>query len=130
MALRASESRTCLASATSANGTPRTGGSLAIRQFQPLFGVACEATVTIVTGSVVATFTQQGSHDGTNWFDLKPSQNTAAVTMTATGTRTFSVEPAAWCYAFFRCNVTLSGAATAAGDLTQIDYRVVKFGAA
>lgn len=113
-----------LASATSANGTARNGAELNMDTVHP--GILCAVVgCTIVTGSVVATFSCQGSMDGTTWYDLKSSSNTANTTFAATGTAALVVTPGAWAFPLFRVTATLSGAATAAGDLTVVNYQYV-----
>jgi len=114
-----------LASATSANGTARNGASLILPVVQRNT-LSVECTVTIVTGSVVCTINPQVSMDGTNWFDLKLTNNAANVTLSASGTVAIGI-PAVSGWQFFRVRMTLSGAATAAGDLTAATYRYEKF---
>lgn len=110
-----------LASATSANGTARDGTAIQPGIFAPgSIGVRCSAT--IVTGSVVATFKVQVSQDNSTFYDLKPMNNAASVTITATGDVVLSVDSAAHSWRFLRVVGTLSGATTAAGDLTSADY--------
>ena len=117
---------TGLASATSANGTARNGASMALGIVEPgTLSVACD--VTIVSGSVVCTMVPQVSMDATTWYDLKPANNAAPVTASVTATLAISC-PEASGWAFFRMKMTLSGAATAAGDLTACTYRYVKYG--
>jgi len=116
-----------LASATSANGTARNGASLIVGIVQP-GSLSVQVDLTIVTGSVVGTFTPQVSMDGTTWYDVKQSHNPALVTSAATAALSISI-PDVSGWKFFRCVATLSGAATAAGDLTAITYRYVRYGA-
>jgi len=116
-----------LASATSANGTARNGASLALNQVEP-GTLICECVATIVTGSVVATFQPQVSTDGSTWVDLTTQTNTAITTVTATATRAIPISVQVAAYAYFRMVATLSGAATAGGDLTAVTYRWVRFG--
>lgn len=116
-----------LASATSANGTARNGAPLPLNQFQPGI-LAAHCGVTIVTGSVVCTCKWQVSIDGTTFVDLKDQNNAASVTITATDTRAISCPLSAFAYPYARLVMTLSGAATAAGDLTVADYRGMRFG--
>lgn len=111
-----------LTSATSANGTARTGAALIAGQIMP-GTLSADCSVTIVTGSVVATVRWQGSADGTTWVDLKESTNAAPTTVTATGTVDIKCPDSAWGFALCRATITLSGAATAAGDLTVLTYR-------
>lgn len=116
-----------LASATSANGTARTASTaVSTQQMEPgTISFLCQAT--IVTGSVVATFNIQVSDDGTTYYDLKTQNNAANVTVTATGNVVLSVPMSASGWLYVRCTATLSGAATAAGDLTQVDLRFLRF---
>lgn len=117
-----------LASATSANGTARNGASLSLEMCD-VRTLCCQCTVTIVTGSVVCTWKPQVSWDGTTWYDVKLPNNAAAVTSTADATLAFMIPTeciAAW--NFFRMVATLSGASTAAGDLTEVTYRYVQPG--
>lgn len=110
-----------LASATSANGTPRNGAAIDLGQCAPgSLSVFCNTT--IVTGSVVATWKVQVSNDGTTFHDLALLNNPSPVTVTATATRVLAVPHAAHSWKFVRVVATLSGAATAAGDLTASDY--------
>lgn len=115
-----------LASATSANGTARTGAALIAGQIDKGSLVA-DCSVTIVTGSVVATVRWQGSADNSTWVDVKPPPNTAPTTTTATGTLAVECPQGAWGFPFIRATITLSGAATAAGDLTVVTYRYRPF---
>lgn len=111
-----------LASATSANGTARNGASLPMNYVHP--GSLCvQATVTIVTGSVVATLKPQVSNDNSTWYDLHSAENVAYVTIAATGTVALAIPMAASAFKYFRCVATLSGASTASGDLTAVVYR-------
>ena len=111
-------------------------GSAATRngQLLPLQQVAAGSlsvlvSTTIVTGSLVATFKPQVSLDATNWYDVKPSNNAAFVTFTATGTACLSL-PDLTGWKFFRMQATLTGASVAAGDLTGATYVYRKFGSA
>lgn len=117
----------CLASATSANGTEREGATLALG-FVARNTLSIECIVTIVSGSVVCTIVPQVSMDGTNWRDLKTSNNAAPVTVAATAALALQVTGTSG-WRFFRTKMTLSGAATAAGDLTAATYRYEKYGA-
>jgi hypothetical protein len=117
-----------LASATSANGVARNGTSVSLATMAA-GSLSIAAQATIVTGSVVATFKPQVSLDNTNWFDVKLSNNAANVTLAATGSLALQLSDLSG-WKFFRCVATLSGAATAAGDLTQVDYIARKFGSA
>lgn len=116
-----------LASATSAENTARDGASLIVGLVEP-GSLSVQVTLTIVTGSVVGTFTPQVSMDGTTWYTLKLPNNAALVTSAATATLCLSM-PDVSGWKFFRCQATLSGAATAAGDLTALIYRYVRYGA-
>lgn len=116
-----------LASATSADGTARDGASLIVGLVEP-GSLSVQVTLTIVTGSVVGTFTPQVSMDGSTWYTLKLPNNAALVTSAATATLCLSM-PDVSGWKFFRCQATLSGAATAAGDLTALTYRFVRYGA-
>lgn len=117
-----------LASATSANGTARNGASLSLA-ICDVGTLSCQCTVTIVTGSVVCTWKPQVSWDGTTWYDVKSINNAAAVTSTADATLNIPIPQEAIAgWMFFRMVATLSGAATAAGDLTAVTYRYVQPG--
>ena len=117
-----------LASDTSLNGVARLGNSISLATVAAgSLSVAAQAT--IVTGSVVATFKPQVSLDNSTWFDVKLSNNAANVTLAASGALALQLaDLSGW--KFFRVVATLSGAATAAGDLTQVDYVYRKFGSA
>ncbi len=117
----------CLASATSANGTARNGATLALG-FVARNTLSVQCTVTIVTGSVVCTIVPQVSMDDSTWYDLKTTNNAAPVTVTADATLALQVQGTSG-WRFFRAKMTLSGAATAAGDLTAATYRYEKYGA-
>lgn len=115
-----------LASATSANGVARNGTALPLELVAAgSLSVAC--TATIVTGSVVATFKPQVSNDNTNWYDVRLSNSAALVTVAASASLALQMSDLSG-WKFFRMVATLSGAATAAGDLTQVDYVARKFG--
>ncbi len=116
-----------LASATSANGTPRNGTTQPTNGMQP-GQLVLDCSATIVTGSVVATFKTQVSMDDSTWVDLKTMNNASPVTLTATGTVALVVDHAAQTFRFVRAVATLSGAATAAGDLTAVTTRWLQFG--
>lgn len=116
-----------LASATSANGTKREGASLNMNLVEP-GSVGVEVSTTIVTGSVVNTITFEVSNDGTTWTLLRDANNAAPTTITATATRALAAPVAALAWRFLRVCCTLSGAATAAGDLTDATYRFVASG--
>ena len=91
-------SRVALASATSDNGTARNGA--AVNSFEVAAGVlVADLSVTIVTGSVVCTSRWRGSADGgTTWVDIKPMNNAASVTTTATATLALECPLAAWAF--------------------------------
>lgn len=128
MALYKQSNTVGLASATSANGTARNGASLSMELIDPRT-LSCQCTVTIVTGSVVCTWKPQVSWDGTTWYDVKLVNNAAAVTSTADATLCFPIPVEAIAgWKQFRMVATLSGAATAAGDLTAVTYRYVQPG--
>jgi hypothetical protein len=116
-----------LASATSADGTPRNGTAIATVSVHP-GTLMMECSATIVTGSVVATFDVQGSMDNTTFVPIRLPNNAALVTITATATRALPLPEAASVYPFLRAVATLSGAATAAGDLTAATFRYLKHG--
>lgn len=113
---------TALASATSANGTARNGASLPLNLVHP-GSLSLQVTVTIVTGSVVATVRHYVSMDNSTFYEMRDEMGTAPVTITATDTRAFPVPMAVLGWKFYRCSATLSGAATAAGDLTAVVMR-------
>ena len=117
-----------LASATSANGTARNGTALPLELVAAgSLSVACVAT--IVTTSVVATFKPQVSNDNSTWYDVRLSHSAALVTVSASASLALQMaDLSGW--KFFRMVATLSGATTAAGDLTQVDYVARKFGSA
>jgi hypothetical protein len=116
-----------LASATSANGTARNGATFNSDIGHP-GTLILDCSATIVTGSVVAAFKLQGSIDGTTWVDIKNLENVATVTLSATGTVALLVPTAAYSFQQLRAVATLSGASTAAGDITVITYRYVPRG--
>lgn len=120
-------SRASLVSATSANGTARNGTAIMSDDYQ-IGTLVFDCSTTIVTGSVVATFRVQGSVDGTTWVNLVDLANTAPVTTAATGTLAIVVPSAAYAFQQVRCTATLSGAATAAGDLTVVTARFIPRG--
>jgi len=112
----------------SGSAATRNGGSLPLQQIAA-GSLSVLVTTTIVTGSLVATFKPQVSLDNTNWYDVKPSNNAAFVTFTATGTACLSLaDLTGW--KFFRMQATLTGASVAAGDLTGATYVYRKFGSA
>ena len=116
-----------LASATSANGATRNGATLALGFAEP-GSLSVQVDLTIVTGSVVGTFVMQVSNDATTWYDVRPTNNPAPTTSAATATLALCPQNLAG-WKFFRCNALLSGATTAAGDLTAITYRYLRYGA-
>ena len=117
-----------LASATSANGVARNGTSVSLATMAA-GSLSIAAQATIVTSSVVATFKPQVSLDNSTWFDVKLSNNAANVTLAASGSLALQLgDLSGW--KFFRIVATLSGASTAAGDLTQVNYIARKFGSA
>ncbi len=123
-----------LASATSANGTARNGTALTTEFAAPgTIAVVCSADVK--TSSVLATFKLQISVDGTTFVDLSGGTSSPITFATASGTgstvtttKVLSFDIAA--HAFVQCRVvaTLSGAATAADDLTSATMYYVPFG--
>lgn len=115
-----------LAVATSPNGTARNGTTIAAGtvEFSQL-SLLC--TTTIVTGSVVATYTVQVSDDNSTWYTFRPQSNTAPTTVTATGSIVLDVHPSIQTWRYFRPVATLSGAATAAGDTTLVTCKIIKF---
>lgn len=116
-----------LALATSANGTARNGATFVTNLTQPgIIAARCESRIT--TASVVATFQWQASRDATTWYDVKDAPQTATVN-TAAGTgsevityRLVCLPMQAHAEPYVRLVATLSGAATAAADKTQVDY--------
>lgn len=120
-------SEVALASATSADGTARNGATLATNGVRP-GTLSARCTATIVTGSVVATFRWQVSADGTTFYDLKESPNTAHVAVTATGSVVIDAPPSVSGWEYCRVTATLSGATTAAGDLTLANYHYRVYG--
>lgn len=121
-----------LASATSANGTERTATtSFSTIKANPGSIVAI-CTCSITTASVVATFKPQVSLDNSTWFDLKLPNNASNVASAAgTGapvTSRFALDcPGASSFPYFRCNATLSGAATAGADVSEVSVRYLRF---
>lgn len=115
-----------LALATSANGTARNGASQRTNNLQA--GMAATCKCTIVTGSVVATFKFQGSDDNSTFVDVGVADGTTngaaySYQFAASGTVLLPLPPGIANYAYIRVIATLSGATTAAGDKTQVDYR-------
>lgn len=123
----ARSSVTALASATSAQNADRNGAALNTNQVHP-GSLFVDLSVTIVTGSVVCTLRHQTSEDGSTWIDHAVENNAANVTITATATRRIPAPPGVSTARFYRCVATLSGAATAGGDLTAATYRFLRFG--
>ena len=116
-----------LASATSADGTPREGATLTTDQIGP-DGVMVACIATLTTSSVTAKFTPQVSNDGTNWYDIKQPQAPAQVAI-ATGTGSpvttrvaLHIDKSVKAFEYFRCNATLAGATTDPADVSQVDY--------
>ena len=115
------------ASATSANGTARNGTALAMNTVEPgTLSALCVGS--IETSSVVATYKWQVSQDGSTFYDLK-SQNNAANVATAAGTgsavaHSFVLDcpKSASGWRYVRLVATLSGASTAAADVTAGTY--------
>lgn len=134
MALRVGmTSLTGLASATSANGTLRPGASLPMAGVKPgslLFECQCSIT----TASVLCTFVVQASFDGTNWFDVYVPAVVSTASPAGTGspvtTRRVLALPveSLSSFNFVRANATLSGAATAGADVSNINYRFRRYG--
>jgi len=112
----------------SGSGATRNGNLLPLQQVAA-GSLSVLVSTTIVTGSLVATFKPQVSLDATNWYDVKPSNNAAFVTFTATGSAALQLtDLTGW--KFFRVQATLTGASVAAGDLTGATYVYRKFGSA
>jgi hypothetical protein len=110
------------------NGVARNGTSISIATVAA-GSLSIAAQATIVTSSVVATFRPQVSLDNTNWYDVRLSNSAALVTVAASASLALQLaDLSGW--KFFRVVATLSGAATAAGDLTKVDYVYRKFGSA
>ncbi len=120
-------SRASLPSVTSANGTARYGTAIMSDDYQA-GTLVFDCAATIVTGSVVATFRVQGSVDGTTWVNLVDLPNTAPTTLAATGTIAILVPMAAYAFQQVRVSATLSGAATASGDVTSVTARYIPRG--
>lgn len=119
---------TALASATSANGVARNGASLATNLADP-GAIIVECTSAITTSSVLATFKLQSSRDGTTWFDLSGTSADQSTWASAAGTaspvttrKVLWFPIAAHGHRFVRVVATLSGAATAAEDVTSATY--------
>jgi hypothetical protein len=119
--------QTALASLTSPNGTARNGTAVNTNVVHPGTLVA-HCVVTIVTGSVVCTIKHEVSLDNSTFVELAGLPNNAAnVTVTATATKVIPVPPEACAFPFYRTVMTLSGATTAAGDLTACTNRWLAF---
>lgn len=122
-----------LASATSANGTARNGTALTTELVHPgMLSALCVGSID--TSSVIATYKIQVSLDNTTFHDLKLPNNAANVA-TAAGTgstvaHSFVLEVPLCVHTFpyFRVVATLSGAATAAADVTAVTYRYIQPG--
>ena len=110
----------------SGSAASRTSSTLMLDNMAP-GSLALTVSATIVTGSLVATFKPQVSLDNSTWFDVKPSNNAAYVTITATGTAALQLADLTG-FKFFRVVATLTGASPAAGDLTQVSAVYRKFG--
>jgi len=120
--LQSALSGVALASATSANGTARNGATLFMDGIMPGTLVA-DDSITIVTGSVVCTTKWQGSADNSTWVDVRDPNSVAPSTEAATATRAPAAPLGLWGFQYGRVVMTLSGASTAAGDLTASTYR-------
>lgn len=127
-----------LASATSNNGTARTGAVLDLRKVEPgSVVVFCHSAIT--TSSVVATFKLQVCDDADpstgTWYDLKLPNNAANVA-TAAGTGSnvdtyvaLGGGTISGAVHWFRAVATLSGASTNSADVTEVAYKYLRFGA-
>lgn len=124
----ARSNETALASATSADGVARNGATITMQKVALGTPVAAHCVVTIVTGSVVCTVKWQYSLDGSTFYDLRDANNTAQTTITATATRGIQAPAALSNFPYGRVVMTLSGASTAAGDLTAATYYYLRFG--
>jgi hypothetical protein len=124
---------TSLASATSANGTARNGASLPTNLIHP-GTVLMECVGSITTASVVATYKLQATADNINWVDVKTANNAAPVTVAGGGGTPLAhaialeVPSGIMAYQAIRGVATLSGASTAAEDVTSIKFRYVQPG--
>lgn len=117
-----------LASQTSLNGTARNGTAVTLNGVHPgTLSALCVGSTK--TSSVVATYKWQVSMDNSTFYDLKPMNNAASVT-TASGTGSdvaysfvldCPISASGWKYA--RPVATLSGAGTAAEDVTSVTVR-------
>ena len=110
----------------SGSGATRNGTMLPLQQVAA-GSLSLLVETTIVTGSLVATFKPQVSLDNSTWYDVKPSNNAAFVTFTATGSACLTL-PDLTGWNFFRVQATLTGASVSAGDLTAARYLYRKFG--
>jgi hypothetical protein len=115
-----------LASLTSADGVARNGATLITNSIKD-GTLSAFVTATIVTGSVVATIKWQVSADNSTFYDVRDLNNTAPTTITATASRVIPAPAVAMGWEYARVVVTLSGAATAAGDLTVANYHYVPY---
>jgi len=112
-----------LASLTSANGAARNGATLQLGTVAP-GSLLVDITFTLVTALVVGTAAFQVSDDGVTFRPLATLNNAAFVNTTAAVTTSLVVpipDPSA--FRFFRVVLTLSGATTAAGDLSVATYK-------
>lgn len=133
MAIYKRSSQVGLASATSANGTARDGAALTTELVHPgMLSAYCSGSID--TSSVIATYKIQVSVDGTTYVDLKMPNNAANVA-TAAGTGStvahvfvLEVPLCVHAYPYFRVVATLSGASTAAADVTSVTYRYIQPG--
>lgn len=121
-----------LASATSSNGTARNGATLPTYQIEP--GTLCiKCYANVKTASVLATFKVQVSDDNSTWYELIDG-GTPVSEATATGTGSdvatyFAIYvPDVSGFRSVRAVATLSGAATAAADVTKVDYKFRVYG--
>lgn len=126
------QSKLGLTSATSANGVARPGAALSLQQALP-GSVSAICIGNTKTSSVVATYKWQVSYNGTTYYDYR-SVNNAAQVSTDAGTGSdvpysfvLDAPPGVCGYPFARVVATLSGAATAAADVTAVTYRYVTF---
>lgn len=85
------------------------------------YTLAFQFVVEAVGGTPTVTYKFQGSHDGTNWYDLAYVTDSTDTTATATRTATavgaqtlFLANPAARAYRYVRCVTTLN---------TNVTYR-------
>jgi hypothetical protein len=133
MAICKRDSVVALASATSANGTARNGTTLTVERIQP-GTLMVECVGNVKTSSVVATYKVQVSQDNTTWVDLKLPNNASNVATDAgTGSdvaHSFSltVPLGIHAYLYVRGVATLSGASTAAADVTAVTYYFIQPG--